>query len=180
VFFIACFIVICIFLIIAVPAHLKNRKELEGHIQSSISDDENIIHKQRLGVHYLGGHPPFGPHCENGDMVITDKRIIFSNVNNKKIFSISYEDMADISMGTRESLTVTRVILTGLLAPLWKKKRPFILIEMKNDIGKISSVGFGFEEPGLGSSLWPTSRWFQVISEQRYGWLKNNKHVQEK
>ena len=53
-------------------------------------------------------------------------------------------------------------------------------IGMKNDIGKISSVGFGFSEPGLGSSFWPTSRWFQVISEQRYGWLKNKKQVQEK
>lgn len=180
VFFIACFIVVCIFLIIAIPTYLKNRKEVEEHIQSSISDDEKTIHKQTLGVHYLGGHPPFGPYCENGDMVITDKRIFFSNVGNKKIFSISYEDMVDISMETKESLTVTRVILTGLLAPLWKKKRPFILIGMKNDIGKISSVGFGFSEPGLGSSFWPTSRWFQVISEQRYGLLKNKKQAQEK
>jgi hypothetical protein len=177
VFFIACFIVICIFLITVIPAYLKNRKELEEDIQSSISNDEKIIHKQTLGVHYLGGHPPFGSYCENGDMVITNKRIIFSEVGNKKIFSISYEDMVDISMETKESLTVTRVILTGLLAPLWKKKRPFILIGMKNDIGKISSVGFGFAEPGLGSSFWPTSRWFQVISEQRYGLLKNKKQA---
>lgn len=179
VFFIACFIVICIFLITAIPAYLKNRKELEEDIKSSISDDEKIIHKQMV-AHYLGGHPPFGPYCENGDMLITDKRIIFSEVGNKKIFSISYEDMVDISMETKESLTVTRVILTGLLAPLWKKKRPFILIGMKNDIGKISSVGFGFPEPGLGSSYWSTSRWFQVISEQRYDLLKNKKQAQEK
>jgi len=180
VFFIGCFIVICIYLIIVVPAYLKNRKELEEHTQSSISNDEKTIHKQTLGVHYLGGHPPFGPHSENGDMVITDKRIIFSNVWNKKIFSISYEDMVDISMETKESLTVTRVILTGLLAPLWKKKRPFLLIGIKNDIGEMSKLGFGFAEPGLGSSFWPTSRWFQVISEQRYDWLKNKNENKSK
>jgi len=75
--------------------------------------------------------------------------------------------VVNISVVTEESLTATRVILTGLLAPLWKKKRPFILIGMKNDIGEISSVGFGFAEPGLGSSFWPTSHWVQVISEQR-------------
>ncbi|MBU2521939.1 MAG: hypothetical protein KKD50_06900, partial [Proteobacteria bacterium] len=113
-------------------------------------------------------------------MVITDKRIIFSNVWNKKIFSISYEDMVDISMETKESLTVTRVILTGLLAPLWKKKRPFLLIGIKNDIGEMSKLGFGFAEPGLGSSFWPTSRWFQVISEQRYDWLKNKNENKSK
>ena len=90
VFFIACFIVVCIFLIIAIPTYLKNRKEVEEHIQSSISDDEKTIHRQTLGVDYLGGHPPFGPYCENGDMVITDKRIFFSNVGNKKIFSLVF------------------------------------------------------------------------------------------
>jgi hypothetical protein len=168
-------IAIIVFLVQAVPTYFRNRKEIEASIQSSLSSDEQIIHKQTLGVHYLGEHPPFGPPSSNGDMVITDKGIIFSNAGEKRIFKIPYEDMVDISTETKESLTATRIVLTGLLAPLWKKKKPFILIGMKNDIGEISKVGFGFSEPGLGSSFWPTSRWFQVISEQRYNWFKNKK-----
>ena len=166
---------IIVFLVLAGPTYFRNRREIEASIQSSLSSDEQIIHKQTLGVNFLGEHPPFGPPSIIGGMVVTDKGIIFSNVGEKRIFRIPYEDMVNVSTETKESLTATRIVLTGLLAPLWKKERPFILIEMKNDIGEISKVGFGFTEPGLGSSFWPTKRWFQIISEQRYNWFKNKK-----
>lgn len=170
------FIVVIVGLFVKdVPAYLRSKQEIEASIESSLSSDEQIIHRQTLGIHYLGEHPPFGTPSSNGGLVITNKRIFSSNLTGKRIFKIPYEDMIDISTEIKESLTATRIVLTGLLAPLWKKKRPFILIGMKNDIGEISKVGFGFSEPGLGSSYWPTSRWFQVISEQRYNCLKDNK-----
>jgi hypothetical protein len=96
----------------------------------------------------------------------------------KGIFKIPYDDMVSVSMETKESLTATRVILVGILAPLWKKKEPFVLIQMKNDIGETSPVAFGFTTVGLGHPsypAWTTQQWFQVISEQRYNWFKNKK-----
>jgi hypothetical protein len=172
-------IILVVAIVVAVPTYIKNKQEIKASVEA-LSANEQIIHEQTLGVHYLGEHPPFGPPSNNGGMVITNKGIIFSNAVEKKIFNIPYEDIVDISTETKESVTATRIILTGLLAPLWKKKKPFILIGMKNDIGEISKVGFGFTEPGLGSSFWPTSRWFQALSEQRYNWFKNKKASLEK
>lgn len=186
IFIIAIVIAICIK---AIYSHFNFRKKIYASIETTLSSDEKIIHKRPSGVHYLGGHPPFGSPSDDVVIVITNKRIIFvpwlffidqkiSKIAYKdiidNIFTISYEDIVDISIETKESITVGRVILTGLLAPLWKKKSPFILIGMKNDIGEISKVGLGFSE----RVLWPTDRWFRLISEQRYNWFNKNKKIQ--
>jgi hypothetical protein len=150
----------------------KKRREA---LRTYISPDETVIHEQHSGISYLGGHPPFGSPFTDGSMVVTDKRIIFLKNEETGVFNIPYESMTKISIETKESLTATRVILTGIFAPLWKKKKPFILIEMKNDIGETSNVFFGFDPAsGFDSySSWSTERWFQAISEQRYNWFKS-------
>jgi len=68
-------------------------------------------------------------------------------------------------------------VLTGLIAFAWKKKTPFLLIGMKNEIGEISRMGFGFDiTGGLGEKdEWSTERWCEAISLQRYNFLKNRK-----
>jgi hypothetical protein len=153
------------------------KKKREEALRTYMSPDENVIHEQHSGIFYLGGHPPFGSPFMDGSMVVTNKRIIFLKNAEIGIFSIPYESTTKISIETKESLTATRVILTGILAPLWKKKKSFILIGMKNDIGEISNVCFGFgPASGFDSySSWSTERWFQAISEQRYNWFKDEK-----
>lgn len=153
-------------------------KKRQKALQTFISPDEKIVYEQHAGISYLGGHPPFGAPFMDGSMMITDRGIIFLKDAEKGIFSIPYEDMVSVSIETKESLTATRVILAGILAPLWKKKEPFVLIQMKNDIGETSPVAFGFTTVGLGHAsypAWTTEHWFQVISEQRYNWFKKQK-----
>jgi hypothetical protein len=155
------------------PSGKKRQKALENFVSS----DEKVIYEQHAGISYLGGHPPFGATFTDGSMTITDRRILFLRDADQGIFSIPYEDMFSVSMETKESLTATRVILAGILAPLWKKK-PFLLIQMKNEIGEISPVAIGFTLVGLGHPsypAWTTQHWFQVISEQRYNWFKKQK-----
>jgi hypothetical protein len=142
-------------------------------IRSYLSADEKIIDKLNQGVDYLGGHPPFGKPYREGGIFITDKRVIFSKASENRIFSIPYEDIVDISTETKERLTATRVVLTGLIAFAWKKKEKFLLIEFKNDIGETSKVGFGFSKSDPES--WPTIRWAEVITKQRYNWFRNKK-----
>src|SRR4030042_5189221 len=93
-------IAIIIFVVQSVTTISENRREIEASIQSSLSSDEQIIHKQTLGVDFLGEHPPFGSPSNNGGMVVTDKGIIFSNLAEKKIFKITYEDMVNVSTET--------------------------------------------------------------------------------
>ncbi len=97
----------------------KKRREA---LRTYISPNENVIHQQHSGISYLGGHPPFGSPFTDGSMVVTDKRIIFLKNEEAGVFGIPYESMTKISMETKESLTATRVILTGIFAPLWKKR----------------------------------------------------------
>jgi hypothetical protein len=156
------------------PSGKKRQKAL----QNFVSPDEKIVYEQHAGVSYLGGHPPFGAPFTDGSMIVTDRSIIFLKDVEKGIFTIPYEDMVSVSTETKESLTATRVILVGIFAPLWKKKEPFVLIQMKNEIGETSPVAFGFTLVGMGHPsypAWTTQRWFQVISEQRYNWFKNKK-----
>ena len=145
----------------------KKRKKALQDLGDLVSPDEKIVYQQHAGISYLGGHPPFGAPFSFGSMMITDRRIVFLKDAEQGIFSIPYEDMVSVSMETKESLTATRVILAGILAPLWKKK-PFLLIQMKNDIGEISPVAIGFTLVGSGHPsypAWTTQHWFQVVSE---------------
>lgn len=175
-------ILIGIFIICAYGAYVgfvnPTGKKRQKALQNFVSPDEKIVYEQHAGISYLGGHPPFGATFMDRSMAITDRRIVFLKDAEQGIFSIPYEDMVSVSMETKESLTATRVILVGILAPLWKKKEPFLLIQMKNDIGEISPVAIGFTLVGLGHPsypAWTTQHWFQVITEQRYNWFKNKK-----
>ena len=176
------FLIIIVIIIFGVILYLgtinPNGKKRKNALQTFMLPDEKVIHEQYAAVSYLGGHPPFGQPFIGGSMVITDRRVIFFQDSQKGIFSIPYEDMASVSIETKESLTVTRVALVGIFAPLWKAKKPFLLIQMKNEIGEISPVALGFTSIGMGHSeypAWTIQQWFQSISGERYNRIKDKR-----
>jgi hypothetical protein len=154
--------------------HGKEQKEtVEELVKTKISQDENVIRKKPSEVTYLGGHPPFGQPFKDGGMILTDKRILFFKDTKLGVFNISFGDITDISCETQEKLTATRLVLTGLLAFAWKKKTPFLLVGMKNEIGEVSRLGFGFGTLGeSGKDKWSAKDWREAISLQRYNFLK--------
>jgi len=170
-------IIFCVYLLYQGIINPSGKKRKDA-LQTFMLPDEKVIHEQHAAVSYLGGHPPFGQPFIDGSMVITDRRVIFFRDSQKGIFSIPYEDMASVSIETKESLTVTRVALVGIFAPLWKAKKPFLLIQMKNEIGEISPVALGFTSIGMGHSeypAWTIQQWFQSISGERYNRIKDKR-----
>jgi len=148
----------------------KGKEKAKTIMQSFLTPEEKLIHSEGGGVSYLGGHPGFSA-WKYGSMVITDQRIIFlyQGLKEKEAkLSIPFHDVTEVSIETVEKLTAARIILLGIFAPWWKKKEPFVLIKMKNDIGEISSLGFGFK-----STSWTSQYWAENISLHRYNWFKS-------
>lgn len=155
----------------------KKEKYIEK-IKRFLEPEENILYGHYdiwPAITYLGGHPPWGMNIIIG-LILTNKRLmLWKNIEDAP-WSIFFDKMKSVSIEKIEGLTATRVILLGILAPLWKKKKPFLLIEMENDIGEISSISIGFSKeatmhPLFGDLIWGLNEWFQNISNCRYQYL---------
>jgi hypothetical protein len=162
------------------------RNEKEEIIRNILMPDEKMIyeHYDDFSISYIGGHVPWGTKAMI-NLFLTNQRVIifmptfFGGPPARGPFSIFYKDISSVSIITQDKLTATRVILLGILSPLWKKKKPLLVIEMKNDIGEISPICLDFswtkdqKDGWSGKVKWGLDSWHQNISLQRYNYLQS-------
>lgn len=146
-------------------ARQQDKEEKINKFEKQLADNENgIILVDTYEASYLGGHP--SQIVENpikGILGISDGKLGFESTHSESIdFTIFLEDVLQVSAETRESLTVGRLLLEGVLTFALKKKDKFLRINFKNDLGETSLIIFET----------PKANWLaQKLKQKRYRYL---------
>jgi hypothetical protein len=104
------------------------------------------IGKEKMGykAKYLGGHGAF-PKAMDCKIILFDKYLEIPEFP----MQIPYENITNVQSQTQEKITLGRVLLTGVLALAWKKKKLFMVLSYKEnevehnmvfDVDKIEEV----------------------------------------
>lgn len=85
---------------------------------------------------YYGGHKKYGDNVDVS-LVLTKDRILIKELpgNTETRIDIPYHNVADFGLATKEQLTVTRMLLVGILAFALKKKEQYLYIKYLDSLG---------------------------------------------
>lgn len=118
-------------------------------------------------VKYLGGHVEFIISSPTiGKVGIGESNIGYIAEYNEINFKISYADIVEATEESKESITLGRFIMIGILALALKKKTKYLRIAYKNDIGEMNNVIFETADAHYLA---------QKINQSRYQYIKANK-----
>lgn len=142
-FFIAILVIAgSIGLLILISKH-DNKK-----IDKSKENIPNVIDTYK-DMRYLGGHPLVEVNeIKKGVLLICSDKIIYLNnldsvLNSlNPVFEISIDSINLSAIETKESLTVTRMLLVGILAFALKKNEKYVRVEYMDELGNIHNVIF--------------------------------------
>lgn len=93
--------------------------------QEILQRDHKIKH-----IDYEGGHGNYAKPTKWGTLGIEKHKLIYKLMD-KELFTIPLNDILDITYDSAERLTATRMVLTGLLAFAFKKKKHYLIITYK-------------------------------------------------
>ena len=144
-------ILIVIFIIVGVNGQ-KKEKEIKDNYRSSGFDLDKLV---KLGT-YVGGHPDKNENADNchvfksGEIlefyrkVIAEKPVKLFSIKNESIKAITVEDATTME----KKVTLGRVLLVGIFALAWKKKKKneiaFVVIDWSD--GRFdNATTFSFE-----------------------------------
>lgn len=133
---------IILLIMLAVGSYYSNkRRDSIDKIKSN--DRKNFIKSYDL-VDYLGGHPLIDvSKVKEGTLFIFSEKITFADTqNDKELFFIRIDDINNCSVETKESLTATRILLTGIFAWALKKNKSYVRVDFKNQLSNSNNVIF--------------------------------------
>ena len=93
--------------------------------------------KTEFKVEYLGGHSAF-PKSKKCKMHLRDDHIELDKLPLK----VPYDAISEMKITTSKELSVGRMLLTGMLAFAWKKKKKLLLVSYKDQIGMEQNLVF--------------------------------------
>ncbi|MFW6030405.1 MAG: hypothetical protein ACOCRO_09150 [Halanaerobiales bacterium] len=136
---------------------------------NNFKDKHNIV-EQFENVKYIGGHPLVSiSNTVRGNLYIMEKAITYvDTIKTEELFSISLKDITKCSLETKESITATRMLLTGILAFALKKRKEYIRIQFKNKLNDFDNIIFSYS--GNSADI------IAKINKQR---LKNQEQVEK-
>jgi len=160
-----------LFAFVAVVHSEEERKRMakfNEHLDVPVENVEPSSNTDTYEVSYLGGHPShvLGSTI-TGIISLSETKLgfvrkYFEFAN----FEIDLVDISEISEETKESLTLGRFIMVGVLAFAFKKKENYLRITFRNGIGEMSTIIF--ETPKANNIS-------QVITKKRYDYIVSKK-----
>ncbi|MFC5401498.1 hypothetical protein [Cohnella soli] len=137
-------VLIILFLGIVIQYHI--RKSETNKINKTKENLNGVLFSYKE-IWYIGGHPLVDVREVKGGVlhICFDKIVYLNNINAllnplKPIFEIPMESIVVSAVETKESLTVSRILLTGILAFALKKNESYVRIEFNNELGSVSNV----------------------------------------
>jgi len=93
--------------------------------------------KTEFKVEYLGGHSAF-PKKKKSKLILHDD---YFEVE-KLPLQVPYDKIKEVKNATQKDITVGRMLLTGMLAFAWKKKKTLLLVTYEDRIGMDQNLIF--------------------------------------
>lgn len=98
-------------------------------------------------VEYLGGYPgTIITRALNGTVVINNNAVGFITNMSSQNFNVLINNIEEASIETKESLSVCKFIIVGVLAFALKDKEHYLRITFHNDINELSTIIFRMEK----------------------------------
>ncbi len=146
------FVLIMIILFIISLIHNMDKKNFKENYKKRITNSYSStsgksstyqnLKREYNNVKYLGGHPLIDvSKVIDGSLYLLNNEIRYTdNFNKKELFKIPLNDIKNCCMETKESITATRLLLTGIFAFALKKKRKYIRVEFKNELNDTNNL----------------------------------------
>ena len=110
----------------------KNLKE-NYEVQKKYSDNSK---KNMCLVKYLGGHKKYGQKSVVSLDLTCDSLLLKELPGEPETrIDIPYPDIIDFGLATKEQITVTRMLLVGILAFALKKNQEYLYVKYKDQMG---------------------------------------------
>lgn len=136
------YITIFFFILFILSLYFQNEKaEHKKKYETEILKEEKIINDYEK-VKYLGGHPLVEiSNTTDGNLYLLSDEIRYVDfITKKELFRIPLEDIKGCTAETKESITATRILMTGIFAFALKKQKKYVRIEFKNKLSDSNNI----------------------------------------